>query len=65
FSEFKVFTLDLAFKVRVESMENLKAMDDILAYRFYAENEFDYNDIPAPSINSFVRRYFERLNKKK
>lgn len=63
FSEFKVFTLDLAFKVRVESVENLKAMDDILAYRFYAENEFDYNDIPAPSINGFVRRYFEKMKR--
>ncbi|WP_167618092.1 NUDIX hydrolase [Maribellus sediminis] len=63
FSGYKVFTLDFAFKVQVESIENLKAMDDILAYRFYSEDELDYNDIPAPSINSFVRRYFERLKK--
>ncbi|MCK3683425.1 NUDIX domain-containing protein [Maribellus sp. YY47] len=64
FSEFKVFTLDLAFWVSVDSVENLKAMDDILAYRFYAENEFDYAEIPAPSINSFVKRYFERERQK-
>jgi NAD+ diphosphatase len=63
FSGFKVFTLDLAFEVKVESTENLKAMDDILAYRFYSESEIDYNDIPAPSINRFVRWYFETIRK--
>ncbi|MFV0590872.1 MAG: NUDIX domain-containing protein [Draconibacterium sp.] len=65
FSEFKVFTLDLAFRVCVESVENLTAMDDILAYRFYSEDEIDDAEIPAPSINSFVKRYFERERKKK
>lgn len=59
FSNFKVFTLDMAFKVQVQSHKNLTAMDDILDYRFYAEDEIDYNDIPAPSINHFVKRYFE------
>ncbi len=60
FSTYKVFTLDMAFKVRVETTENLKAMDDILDYRFYGEDEIDYDEIPAPSIKSFVKRYFER-----
>ena len=60
FSDFKVFTLDLAFRVEVESTDNLEAMDDILAYRFYAEEEINYEDIPAPSINGFVRRYFKQ-----
>ena len=63
FSSFKVFTLDLAFKVRVESLENLKAMDDILAYHFYSEEELDYDEIPAPSIKSFVKHYFDQINK--
>ena len=63
FSEYKVFTLDMAFKVQVESTENLRAMDDILAYRFYAEDEIDYNEIPAPSINGFVKRYFQKIRK--
>lgn len=61
FSEFKVFTLDLAFRVSVESLENLKAMDDILDFRFYSEEELNYDDIPAPSIKSFVKTYFETL----
>lgn len=63
FSNYTVFTLDMAFKVKVESIENLKAMDDILDYHFYSEDELNYNDIPAPSIKSFVLKYFESLRK--
>ena len=62
FSDFTVFTLDMAFRVSVTSVENLKAMDDILAYRFYSEEEIDYNEIPAPSIKSFVMEYFSTIN---
>jgi len=59
FAGLTVFTLDLAFKVTVDSpLEKLEAKDDIQAYRFYSEEEFDYKDIPAPSINYFVQRYF-------
>lgn len=58
FSGFTVFTIDFAFEVIAESLENLKPMDDILDYRFYAENEFDYDDIPAPSMKQFVKFFF-------
>ena len=60
FSGFTVFTIDFAFEVIAESLENLKPMDDILDYRFYAENEFDYDDIPAPSMKQFVKEFFAR-----
>lgn len=60
FSGFTVFTIDSAFEVVAESLENLHPMDDILGYRFYAENEFDYNDIPAPSMTLFVKEFFSR-----
>ena len=58
FSGFSVFTLDLAFRIIPESIEGLKPMDDILDYRFYAENEIDYKKIPAPSIQQFVKQFF-------
>ncbi len=61
FSGFTVFTLDMAFKVTAKSLENLKPMDDILDFKFYSEDELDYNDIPAPSINYFVKEYFKTL----
>ncbi|MGE0019469.1 MAG: NUDIX domain-containing protein [Draconibacterium sp.] len=60
FSGFTVFTIDFAFEVVAESFENLKPMDDILDYRFYAENEFDYDDIPAPSMKQFVKEFFDQ-----
>jgi NADH pyrophosphatase NudC (nudix superfamily) len=60
FSGFSVFTVDMAFEVIPESIENLKPMDDILDYKFYAENEFSYDDIPAPSIKQFVIDFFKK-----
>lgn len=60
FSGFSVFTIDMAFKVIAESIDNLKPMDDILEYRFYTEDEFNYDDIPAPSIKQFVINYFKK-----
>jgi NADH pyrophosphatase NudC (nudix superfamily) len=60
FSGFSVFTVDMAFEVIPESIENLKPMDDILEYQFYAEKEFNYDDIPAPSIKQFVIDFFKK-----
>jgi len=61
FSGFTVFTLDMAFEVKAESLENLKPMDDILRYRFYTEEEVNYDAIPAPSIKQFVKEYFSKM----
>ena len=60
FSEFTVYTLDMAFLVIPETTEGLKPMDDIKAYEFYSETELDYNEIPAPSIKKFVKGYFKK-----
>ena len=60
FSGFSVFTIDLAFEVIPDSINNLKPMDDIMDYKFYAEGEFNYDDIPAPSIKQFVINFFNR-----
>jgi len=61
FSEFTVFTLDMAFRVEAESLENLKPMDDILGFEFYSEENLNYDDILAPSITQFVKDYFNSL----
>ncbi len=58
FSGFSVFTLDMAFKIKAKSLQNLKPMDDILSYKFYSEEEINYADIPAPSIKKFVKDFF-------
>jgi len=59
FSGYTVFTLDLAFKVIPETLEDLKSMDDILNYKFYSEEELNYNDIAAQSIKKFVKDFFD------
>ncbi|MDO8952282.1 MAG: NUDIX domain-containing protein, partial [Draconibacterium sp.] len=60
FSGFSVFTIDMAFEVIPESTDNLNPMDDILDYQFYAEGEFNYDDVPAPSIKQFVINFFKK-----
>jgi hypothetical protein len=55
-----VFTLDMAFRVIPETISGLNAQDDILGFRFYGEHEIDFNQIPAPSINYFVKQFFKK-----
>ena len=59
FSDYSVFTLDMAFKVIPETILGLKPMDDILDFKFYSEEEINYDDIPAPSIKQFVKEFFK------
>lgn len=61
FSGYTVFTLDMAFLVSSQSVKHLKPMDDILDYGFFAEEELNYDDIPAPSIKKFVKDYFQSI----
>jgi ADP-ribose pyrophosphatase YjhB (NUDIX family) len=60
FSGYCVFTLDMAFEVIPETLDELKPMDDILNYKFYSEEELNFDEIPAPSIRKFVEDYFKR-----
>jgi mutator protein MutT len=60
YSDFSVFTLDFAFRVTPKSIKNLKPMDDILDFEFYAKDEINYDEIPADSIQYFVRQYFKK-----
>ena len=59
FSDYTVFTLDLAFEIIAETTDDLKPMDDILDFNFYSEKEINYDDISAPSIKQFVKNFFE------
>lgn len=60
FSDFTVFTVDMAFEVEAETLENLHPHDDISGFRFYAEGEFSYDDIPASSMKLFVKQFFSK-----
>ena len=60
FKGYSVFTLDLAFRVTAESVAGLKAMDDILDFRFYEYEDIDFEQVPAPSIRRFVNQFFNK-----
>lgn len=57
---FSVFTLDMAYRVTPVSVEGMKAMDDILEYRFYSSGEIDFDQVPAPSIRQFIKKFFRK-----
>ena len=54
-----VFTLDMAFRVTHWETERLKPMDDIIGFKFYSEEDIDYDKINAPSMKFFVKQFFE------
>jgi NAD+ diphosphatase len=55
FSGITVFTTDLAFRVEVDSLENLTANDDISSFEWVWPAEVDASEIPASSIRYFVK----------
>ncbi len=54
FSGLSVYTLDMAFIVKVRSLEQMKPMDDISAFEFYYPDEVPLDQIPASSIRKMV-----------
>jgi mutator protein MutT len=55
FSGITVFTTDLAFRVEVDSLDNLTAHDDISSFEWVWPAEADPFEIPASSIRYFVK----------
>lgn len=60
FSGLAVFTLDLAFMVKVNSLDRMKPMDDISAYEFHYPEEVPLNEIPASSIRKIIEKVREK-----
>lgn len=54
FSGLAVSTLDLAFKVKVKSLDKMKPMDDIAAFKFYYPDEIPLKEISATSIKKII-----------
>ena len=54
FSGFAVFTLDMAFMVKVKSLDNMNPMDDISSFEFYYPDEVPLDEISATSIRKIV-----------
>lgn len=51
-----VFTLDLIYKVELETLKGLKAMDDVSGFEFHDLRQLDLREIPAYSIQQVVKK---------
>lgn len=60
FSDFSVFTLDLAFIIKPKTLDGIKAMDDISGFEFIDPQRVDFVELPAPSMQFFVKEYKRR-----
>ncbi len=56
FGGLSVFTLDLIYKVELESLNRLKAMDDISGFEFHDLRQLDLEELPAYSMQQVVKK---------
>lgn len=62
FSGLSVYTLDLAFKVTVYSLDQIIPMDDISAFEFYKPAEVPFDEIPSSSIRKIIEKILGKTN---
>jgi NAD+ diphosphatase len=60
YSGMTVFTTDLVFRVEADTLENLKAQDDISGFEWVDPRTVDGDEIPAPSIRYFIKEVATR-----
>ena len=57
YSGFSVFTLDMAFLCKIDSVKNISPGDDISAVEFVSPGEIDMKEIYSDSIRSIINYY--------
>ena len=60
FSGMNVYTLDMAYIVQLDSLDDLKPMDDISAIEFYDPKELDMKELPAESMKNIIKKLINR-----
>ena len=60
FSGFSVYTLDLIFLGKTESLHLMKAMDDISSFEFYKPGEVDLDELPSLSMKNVIKELIQR-----
>ena len=60
FSGFSVYTLDLAFLAKTESLHQMTAMDDISAFEFYNLHTVDLDELPSISMKNIIKELIQR-----
>ena len=60
FSGFSVFTLDLAFLAKTDSIHQMTAMDDISSFEFYNPHDVDLEELPSISMKNIIKELIQR-----
>lgn len=60
FSGYSVFTLDLAFFAKTESLHQMIAMDDISSFEFYKPQDVDLDELPSISMKNILKELIQR-----
>lgn len=60
FSRYSVFTLDLAFLAKTESLHNMTAMDDISSFEFHKPQDVDLKELPSISMKNILKELIKR-----
>lgn len=60
FSGYSVFTLDLAFLAKTESLHLMTAMDDISSFEFYKPLDVDLEELPSISMKNILKELIHR-----
>jgi NAD+ diphosphatase len=60
FSGYSVYTLDLAFLAKTESLNNMVAMDDISSFEFHNPREVNLDELPSISMKNIIKELIQR-----
>jgi NAD+ diphosphatase len=60
FSGYSVFTLDLAFLAKTESLHEMTAMDDVASFEFYKPQDVDLEELPSISMKNIIKELISR-----
>lgn len=60
FSGYSVFTLDLAFFAKTESLHKMIAMDDVASFEFHKLQDVDPEEMPSISMYNIIKELIQR-----
>jgi len=60
FSDYSVFTLDMAFTAKTEFLHEMTAMDDISSFEFINPRAIDRNELPSISMKKIIQELIHR-----
>lgn len=59
FSEFSVFTMDIAFLAKTENLHEMTAMDDVASFEFFLPKEVDLDELPSISMKNIIKKLIQ------